>query len=200
MVRASTGYTPALMSHRTTLLAATAASSLALVACAPPPVPLDTDTGTAAVEPADTRPSIRILFPNPAILDTDALCDGVDGPCPVVCPTFTVVVDVDNLDLSHEHYGLDPVEGEGHWHLHLDDPEFTGAAHSAVADPWATVVDPIEEGFHTIGGLVVQNNHFQLEEEQRGKDRAVVEIEVRDLPHCLMVPFGDGNYSADTGQ
>jgi len=167
-----------------------------LIACAPPPLP--EDTGPSA-QPADTRPSIRILFPNPFYLDEEALCDGIAGPCPVVCPSFTVVVDVDNLDLSHENYGGEPVAGEGHWHLHLDDPEFTGAAVAAVADPWATFVDPVSEGFHTIGALVVENNHFQLDEEQQGQDRAQVEIEVRDAPHCLMAPFGDGNYATDTG-
>ena len=191
------------MSPRTAFPFATLVALSSLIACAPPDLPdpvVDTAEDTGTITPADTRPSIRVLFPNPNFLDEDELCKDVTGPCPVVCPSFTVVVDVDNLEMSHENYGGDPVEGEGHWHLHLDDPEFAGAATAAVADPWATFIDPVSEGFHTVGALVVENNHFQLSEELQGRDRAQVEIEVRDVPHCLMAPFGDGNYSTDTGE
>ena len=82
-------------------------------ACAPPAY----ETGASA---SDGYPAIKILFPNPSLAGED----DADAP---VCSTFTVVVDVDNWELSTEGHGGDPVDGEGHWHLYIDDPQLTTA-------------------------------------------------------------------------
>ena len=182
------------MSLRTPLSLLVAGLLNGLLACAPPPLPEET------ANPDADQASIRILFPNPLYLDAERLCEDIVGDCPVMCPTFAVVVDVDNFVLDPDHYGDDPIFGEGHWHLHVDDPEFTAAARAAETQPWATLTSPLEEGFHVIGALLVQNNHFPLAAEDRGEDRTVVEIEVRDTYYCLSVPFGDGTVGTDTGR
>ncbi len=65
-----------------------------LSGCAPPPLPQETGASGSAL------PSIRILFPNPVYLDAEQLCEDIEGDCPVVCPTFSVVVDIDNFLLD----------------------------------------------------------------------------------------------------
>ncbi len=159
-----------------------------LLACAPP----DYQPPTAEVQAS--FPSIRILFPNPALTASSA--DEL-----LICPMFTVVVEVDNFELSHEHYGEDPVDGEGHWHLYVDDPDLD-EPQAAVADPYASPSAALAPGFHSVYVQLVQNNHLPLPDSAVDPDNAsnvhAVEIMVTDdMMNCVGGGNGGGGY--DTG-
>ncbi len=120
-----------------------------------------------------------------------------------VCPMFNVVVDVENFELSHDHYDGDPVEGEGHWHLYVDDPTLA-AAQAAVADPYASPAEALEPGFHTVYVQLVQNNHLPLPESFVDPDAPqnvhAVEIMVSDdMMTCVGGGNGGAGYGTDTG-
>ncbi|MCP4806646.1 MAG: hypothetical protein GY913_29200 [Proteobacteria bacterium] len=170
------------------------AAAFLLVACDPPPYeePVAADDGF---------PSIRINFPNPGLADSDR----EDMP---VCPTFNVVVVHNNFDFSHENYDGDPVSGEGHWHLHIDDPALASPL-SAVADPFAAVPRALEPGQHTLYAVLVQNNHLRLPESmvdpETPQDVHAVEIlvvvpEMDEDGNSNCVGGGStGGYPMDTG-
>ena len=166
-----------------------------LVACDPPP--FDPNAGEEEV-----FPSIRITFPNPGLANSSR--DEM-----VMCPTFTVVVEHENFEFSHDHYDGDPIEGEGHWHLHVDDPNLE-TADNAMADPYSGLPNPLEDGNHTIYAVLVQNNHLRLPDAMvdptTPQDVHAVEITVSDEMGCIgggntMMGYGDTGDSGatDTG-
>ena len=164
--------------------------SALLLACAPP------DYTPPVADEDPVYPTIKILFPNPGLADmaTDEL---------LVCPMFNVVVDVENFTLSHENYDGDPVEGEGHWHLYVDDATLS-QAQAAVADPYASPAAALEPGFHTLYAQLVQNNHLPLPDSQVDQDLPqnvhAVEIMVSDdMMNCVGGGNGGGGYGGDTG-
>ena len=138
---------------------------LALSACAPP----------TYVGPEESLPSVRILFPNPDFM-TEA-----DAARPV-CSTFPVVIGVEDFEIVPA--GDAPVPGEGHWHLHVDDPnleQYLDVGLSNVID----LVTPLEPGPHTLYAALRENTHAPLAEELAGSDIAFSEITVQDTPDCI---------------
>lgn len=93
---------------------------LLLLGCAPPP----------EVTVAGGPPSVEIVFP----LDSSVAGD-------VVCATFPVVVATDDFTLSPDGFGADNADGQGHWHLYVDDPELVERVASTAA-PYALVTPP----------------------------------------------------------
>lgn len=171
-----------------------AASAALLLACDPPTY----DPGVVAEE---GLPAIRISFPNPG------LADSTREEMPV-CPDFNVVVQQENFEFSHENYDGDPISGEGHWHLHVDDAALATPV-SAVADPFASA-PTLEPGPHTLYAVLVQNNHLRLPESMVDPDtpQDVHAVEIIVVPFmddegeptgCVGGGGGGGGYSMDTG-
>lgn len=111
---------------------------LGLAACEPPPY-----DASEADDTGSLSPSIRVLFPESS---TSAR----------YCATFMVAVDVDNFVLSEEHYGGDPVEGEGHWHL-LDGNDVVQPTFEEYA--FIPAEAPLADGDHVLKAQLVGNNH-----------------------------------------
>ncbi|MFT5587110.1 MAG: hypothetical protein ACI9VR_004718 [Cognaticolwellia sp.] len=140
---------------------------LTVLACAPPDY--------SGPEPA--VPSITLLFPSPEFYSSGEV--GRD-----VCPDFQVVVAVENFQLV-EANSVD-VEGEGHWHLHLDDPDLVSYLQVGSGE----VVDldePLTLGNHTLYAALRQNTHAPLPSDMvvDGSDVSLAEITVADSEDCI---------------
>jgi hypothetical protein len=90
------------------------------LACAPPdPIELPRETDNDTDPPvAELHPEIRILYPDglePLHLDIDGMLRTL------------VVVDLINVEFVQPGGGADPAEGEGHWHLFVQETEYVGA-------------------------------------------------------------------------
>jgi hypothetical protein len=140
---------------------------LSVLACAPPDY----------VGPEEALPSITILFPNP-----DYFSDVEDGRD--VCPDFQVVVAIENFEFQDP--GGDDVAGEGHWHLHIDDPNLE--AYVQVGDGEALDLEtPLSPGPHTLYAALRQNKHGPLPDDmvENGSDVSLSEIVVADSEDCI---------------
>lgn len=140
---------------------------LSVFACAPPEY----------VGPEALVPTITLLFPNP-----DHFSDSEKGRD--ICPDFQVVVQVENFVL--EDPGTVDVEGQGHWHLYIDDPDLL--SYVAVGD--GEVLDlpnPLEPGPYTLYAALRQNTHGPLPDEMvdNGSDVSLSEIVVSDSEDCI---------------
>ena len=140
---------------------------LTVLACAPPEF----------VGLERTVPEITILFPNPDYFSTDEV--GRD-----VCPDFQVVVAVENFLLGEPD--TVNVAGEGHWHLHVDDPDLLNyvlAPDGEVADLPA----PLTLGNHTLYAALRQNTHGPLPDNMvfNSSDVSLSEITVSDSEDCI---------------
>ncbi len=124
-----------------------------LPACAPPPY-----DGAA--------PSIAVLFP-PTATDT------------VICPSFTMVVDVDGFTLIDREPGPgEDVPGdEGHWHLYVGD-----AYLGTKFDAWTPVrlaPDLYDQGTVIARAVLARVDHNELDVV------ATTEFTVQDTPGCV---------------
>lgn len=140
---------------------------LSVLACAPPEY----------IGPEPAVPSITILFPNP-----DYYSDPEKGRD--VCPNFQIVVAVDNFLL--EDPSTVDVDGQGHWHLYIDDPDLEN--YVQVGD--GEVLDletPLTVGNHTLYAVLRQNTHGPLPAEMvdNGSDVSLSEITVADSADCI---------------
>ena len=139
---------------------------LSLFACAPP----------TYVGPVDevAAPNIDILFPNPIYMSAE------DQTRPI-CPTFQLVVSVENMVM------LGPVtenaEGEGHWHFYpnASDDSVYFPVYSNVLD----MTEPMAEGSGAIKANLTQNDHSPLPEELQGEDEAIAELTIADTEDCI---------------
>lgn len=148
------------------------ALAAASAGCAPPPysVPEDTGggdtsdsghTGETAVPPPP-EPTVRIIFPE-------------SSSTVYYCTTFMVAVDVDNLVMTEEHFGGDPVEGEGHWHLYVDG-SYVGATWKEYY--FVPEAKALTEGEHQLDVRLAGNDHQAFDPEISYQ----VEILVDDTP------------------
>jgi hypothetical protein len=127
--------------------------AIALNGCAPPPL----DGGAT---------SISVLFP-PTATDT------------VICPAFTMVVDVDGFTLVDRDLapGEAPSDDEGHWHLYVGD-----AYLGTKFDAWTAVrLDPAlyEQGTVIARAVLARVDHNELDYV------ATTEFSVADEPGCV---------------
>lgn len=106
---------------------------LAATACAPP----------GQLQGVSLEPGIRLVYPDP--LETTQLPLDEDGEL-----QFLVVVELLGMDFVEPSNGLDPVDGEGHWHLFLDE-QYT-APKKLYHELVATELNP--EGTFTVGTTV----------------------------------------------
>jgi hypothetical protein len=125
----------------------------AIAACAPPPLP-----GSAT--------SIAVIFP-PTATDT------------VICPTFTMVVDVDGFTLIDREPAAGEAipDDEGHWHLYVGD-----AYLGTKFDAWTTVgLEPAlyEQGTVIARAVLARLDHNELDVV------ATTEFTVADTPGCV---------------
>ena len=126
-------------------------------------------------------PTITILFPNPDHFSVDE--KGRD-----ICPDFQMVVQVEDFVL--EEPSTEDVDGRGHWHLYVDDPDlenYLGVGDAEVIDMPA----PLTPGPHTLYAALRQNTHGPLPEDmvENGSDVSLSEIVVGDSEDCI----GDQN-------
>ncbi|MBK9365207.1 MAG: hypothetical protein IPO67_12100 [Deltaproteobacteria bacterium] len=129
-----------------------------MAACEPPPY-------TPTETPASSTPTIEIIFPDPAL-----------GP---YCNEFMMVVDIDNHILNPGFYEeeLEPVEGEGHWHL-----VYPAGNVDALGMPYAWVTGELVPGRYPFTAQLVENNHTPL----LGAQVDVVELDIDgDDPDCI---------------
>jgi len=115
------------------------------VACAPPePITVgDTDGGSGV-------PEIRILFPD----DDSVLSVDTEG----VLKTL-VVVDIINLEFA-EPTGDDPVDGEGHYHLFVQETEYVEAPDELFFELESTSFTAGQRGIINVD--LRQNDHSLL--------------------------------------
>lgn len=140
---------------------------LLALACAPPEY----------VGPEPVVPTITILFPNP-----DYFSDSERNR--PICPDFQIVVEVDNFELAGA--STEDVDGQGHWHLYIDDPALEN--YLAVGDGEVIdMPDPLSAGNHTLYAALRQNTHGPLPEDmvENESDLGLSEITVADSEDCI---------------
>ncbi|MCB9763318.1 MAG: hypothetical protein H6739_26365 [Alphaproteobacteria bacterium] len=144
-----------------------------LLGCEPPPY--NSDSG------GSKTPSIDFIFP---ISSADV----------VLCNSFMVSVDIDNLTLNPGFYEseLEPTEGEGHWHLNL--PAGLGGGVVALGEPYGFVdvsdQNPDPNTTYAFEAELVDNTHVPLP----GIAVDVVEVRIDESD-----TDGDGNLDCQGG-
>ena len=105
----------------------------------------------ARVTVAEGRPDIEITSPP-------------NGE--TVTGDFTVTIAVENFTFSEENAGGANVEGEGHWHLYVDDAYYSFGLDTTMS------VTGVGAGEHTLRAELHNNDHSELD------DRAISEIDI----------------------
>ena len=160
---------------------------LSAVACAPPVLPIDTgnpvDTGKGGDDSAQSSsdPSIRIIYP-------------VSSTTTVYCPSFFIVVDVDNFTIVDIQDDPVDVEGEGHWHLKNDDTYVVAVDKEYLQVPTDKV---FSTGTHYVSAQLAQNDHQPLDPNvEYGVEITIGQTQADGVTPCSSGP--DDDYEADT--
>lgn len=119
-----------------------------LVACAPPEIDLNDDTGGGGGGPA--LPSMRIVQP----LDSSTV--DLQPDCSL---RMNIAIDVDNFEILE---GAEVVEGEGHWHVAMlpDDDPYGSPVFNQFLE--LEREGPFEPGLKTIDVRLVDHQHFDI--------------------------------------
>lgn len=95
----------------------------------------------------------------PADHDMSQMAPSIEASVTLNGTTAVVKYEVKNLKVSAEHYGLDPVDGEGHSHVYLDGVKVTGLKEQS----GTYEVKDLKPGKHVISVDLQQNNHKPIE-------------------------------------
>lgn len=110
----------------------------------------------------DYQPSAPLPAIVPAKLGTPSVRIVSPRPGATVSKSFVIKVRAKNFRLSGDLFGKLPVDGYGHWHLHLDKPEMPTMMAMSSATSMPVSLEGVSPGRHTFIVMLANDVHAPI--------------------------------------